>query len=103
LANLSPNFTEIEAARLLAYKAAWLKDQGRDYDKLAAMAKLYASEVATRVTSKAVQIHGGYGYMAEYQVERYYREAKLFEIVEGTSEVQRMVIANRVLKESQRA
>jgi butyryl-CoA dehydrogenase len=95
--------TEIEAARLLAYKAAWLKDQGRDYDKLAAMAKLYASEVATRVTSKAVQIHGGYGYMAEYQVERYYREAKLFEIVEGTSEVQRMVIANRVLKESQRA
>ncbi len=94
--------TEIEAARLLAYKAAWLKDQGREYDKVAAMAKVYASEVASRVASKAVQIHGGYGYTTEYPVERYYREAKLFEIVEGTSEIQRLVIANRVLKEARR-
>jgi butyryl-CoA dehydrogenase len=95
--------TEIEAARLLAYKAAWLKDQGREYDKLAAMAKVYASEVATRVASRALQIHGGYGYTVEYPVERYYREAKLFEIVEGTSEIQRLVIANRLLKESRRS
>ncbi len=94
--------TEIEAARLLAHKAAWLKDRGEDYDKLAAMAKVYSSEVASRAASKAVQIHGGYGYTVEYPVERYYREAKLFEIVEGTSEVQRMVVANRVLKESRR-
>ena len=94
--------TEVEAARLLAYKAAWLKDQGRDYDKLAAMAKVYASEVAVRAATKAVQIHGGYGYTTEYDVERYYREAKLFEIVEGTSEIQRIVIANRVLKEARR-
>ncbi len=94
--------TEVEAARLLAYKAAWLKDQGRDYDKVAAMAKVYASEVAVRAATKAVQIHGGYGYTTEYDVERYYREAKLFEIVEGTSEIQRIVIANRVLKEARR-
>ncbi|MCD6351688.1 MAG: acyl-CoA dehydrogenase family protein [Armatimonadetes bacterium] len=91
--------TQVEAARLLAHKAAWLKDQGREYDKIAAMAKVYASEVASMVASKAVQIHGGYGYTVEYDVERYYREAKLFEIVEGTSEIQRLVIANRVLKE----
>ncbi|MBC7288309.1 MAG: acyl-CoA dehydrogenase family protein [Armatimonadetes bacterium] len=94
--------TEIEAARLLAYKAAWLKDQGRDYDKIAAMAKVYASEVAVRAASRALQIHGGYGYTTEYEVERYYREAKLFEIVEGTSEIQRIVIANRLLKEARR-
>lgn len=94
--------TEVEAARLLAYKAAWLKDQGRDYEKLAAMAKVYASEVASRVASKAVQIHGGYGYTVEYPVERYYREAKLFEIVEGTSEIQRLVIARSLLKEARR-
>jgi len=94
--------TEIEAARLLAQKAAWLKDQERDYDKIAAMAKVYASEVASRTASKALQIHGGYGYTTEYAVERFYREAKLFEIVEGTSEVQRLVIASRVLRESRR-
>jgi len=94
--------TQVEAARLLAHKAAWLKDQGREYDKIAAMAKVYASEVASMVASKAVQIHGGYGYTVEYDVERYYREAKLFEIVEGTSEIQRLVIANRVLKELRR-
>jgi len=91
--------TEIQAARLLAYQAAWMKDQGLEFEKVAAMAKLYASEACSRVTSKAVQIHGGYGYTAEFPVERYFREAKLFEIVEGTSEIQRLVIANRVLKE----
>jgi len=93
--------TEIEAARLLSYQAAWLKDQGADFEKEAAMAKLFASEVCARVTSKAVQVHGGYGYTKEFPVERYMREAKLFEIVEGTSEIQRLVIANRVLKEYQ--
>jgi len=91
--------TEIQAARLLSYQAAWMKDQGLEFEKVAAMAKLYASEACSRVTSKAVQIHGGYGYTAEFPVERYFREAKLFEIVEGTSEIQRLVIANRVLKE----
>jgi alkylation response protein AidB-like acyl-CoA dehydrogenase len=94
--------TEVEAARLLALKAAWLKDQGRDYDKIAAMAKVYSSEVARRCATEALQIHGGYGYTTEYAVERLYREAKLFEIVEGTSEVQRLVVANRVLKEGRR-
>ncbi len=93
--------TEIEAARLLAYQAAWRKDQGLDFEKQAAMAKVYASEVCSRVTSKAVQIHGGYGYTRDFPVERYMREAKLFEIVEGTSEIQRLVIANRVLREYQ--
>ncbi len=94
--------TEIEGARLLAYQSAWLKDQDQDFEKQAAMAKLYASEVCTRVTSKAVQIHGGYGYTKDFPVERYMREAKLFEIVEGTSEIQRLVIANRVLREYQK-
>ena len=91
--------TEIDAARLLTWRAAWLKDQGKPYEKEAAMAKLYASEVAMRVTTKAVQIFGGYGYTRDFPVERYMREAKLFEIVEGTSEIQRMVIANHVLRE----
>ena len=92
--------TEIELARLMSYKAAWLKDQGEDFEKIAAMAKVYASEMCSRVTTKAVQIHGGYGYTKDYPVERYMREAKLFEIVEGTSEIQRLVIANRLLRES---
>jgi alkylation response protein AidB-like acyl-CoA dehydrogenase len=91
--------TEVDAARLLTWRAAWLKDQDRPFEKEAAMAKLYASEVAMRVTTKAVQIFGGYGYTKEFPVERYMREAKLFEIVEGTSEVQRMVIANQVIRE----
>lgn len=90
---------EIEAARLLVYKAAFLRDQNGKFEKLAAMGKVYASEVCMRVTTKAVQIHGGYGYTRDYPVERYMREAKLFEIVEGTSEIQRGVIANYVLKE----
>ena len=92
--------TELEAARLLCYQAAWLKDQGLDFEKQAAMAKLFASEACVRICDKALQIHGGYGYIKEYAVERYYREAKLFEIVEGTSEIQRLVIANRVLREA---
>ncbi len=91
--------TELDAARLLTWRAAWLKDQNKPFEKEAAMAKLYASEVAMRVTTKAVQVFGGYGYTKEFPVERYMREAKLFEIVEGTSEVQRMVIANHVIRE----
>lgn len=91
--------TEVDAARLLTWRAAWLKDQDKPFEKEAAMAKLYASEVAMRTTVKAVQVFGGYGYTAEFPVERYMREAKLFEIVEGTSEVQRMVIANQVIRE----
>jgi butyryl-CoA dehydrogenase len=92
--------TELEAARLLCLQAAWLKDNGRPFEKQAAMAKLYSSEMVNRVATKAVQILGGYGYTKEFPVERYMREAKLFEIVEGTSEIQRLVIANHLLKES---
>jgi butyryl-CoA dehydrogenase len=90
--------TEIEAARLLCLKAAWMKDRGEQFSHIAAMAKVFSSEVCTRVTNKALQIHGGYGYSRDYRVERFFREAKLFEIVEGTSEIQRNVIANYVLK-----
>ena len=90
--------TEIEAAELLMLKAVWLRDQNRPFSSIAAMAKLYASEVCNRVTNQAVQIHGGYGLVREYTVERYLRESKLFEIVEGTSEIQRSVIAGHVLK-----
>jgi alkylation response protein AidB-like acyl-CoA dehydrogenase len=89
--------TEIDAARLMTYRAAWLKDRGRPYSTEAAMAKLYASEVAMRATNAAVQVHGGYGYITEYKVERYLRDAKLTEIGEGTSEIQRMVIARNLL------
>jgi alkylation response protein AidB-like acyl-CoA dehydrogenase len=89
--------TELEAARALVYRAAWIKDQGRDYSIAAAQAKLYASEVSSRVTNAAVQVHGGYGYIAEYKVERYLRDAKLTEIGEGTSEIQRLVIARKLL------
>jgi butyryl-CoA dehydrogenase len=92
--------TEIDAARLLCMRAAWLKDQGRPFEKEAAMAKVYSSEVAMRTTTKAVQILGGYGYTREFPVERYMREAKLFEIVEGTSEIQRLVIASLLLREN---
>lgn len=86
----------IEVARNMVYKAAWLKDQGRKFTKEAAMAKLFATEMSTKVCDQAIQIHGGYGYMKEYQVERFYRDAKLLEIGEGTSEVQRMVIARQI-------
>ena len=91
--------TKIEASRYLLYKAAWLLDQGKPFEKYASMGKLYASETAMWVTTKAVQVLGGYGYMKDYPVERYMREAKLFEIIEGTSEIQRGIIANIVLKE----
>jgi butyryl-CoA dehydrogenase len=89
--------TRIEAARLLVYKAALAKESGARYSREAAMAKLYASETATWVADRAIQIHGGYGYMKEYPVERNYRDAKITEIYEGTSEVQRMVIARSIL------
>ncbi len=90
--------TQIEAARLLVYKAAWLKDEGKDYAQASAMAKLYASEVAMSVTIEAVQVHGGYGYVKEYHVERLMRDAKITQIYEGTSEIQRIVISRGVLK-----
>lgn len=90
--------TQIEAARLLVYKAAWLKDEGKDYGQASAMAKLYASEVAMSVTVEAVQVHGGYGYVKEYHVERLMRDAKITQIYEGTSEIQRIVISRGVLK-----
>lgn len=90
--------TQIEAARLLVYKAAWLKDQGEDYAHASAMAKLYASEVAMNTTIEAVQIHGGYGYVKEYHVERLMRDAKITQIYEGTSEIQKIVISRGVLK-----
>lgn len=84
---------EVELARTMVHKAAWLKDQDKSFGKEAAFAKLYASETAVRTADQAIQIHGGYGYMREYEVERYLRDAKLLEIGEGTSEVQRLVIA----------
>jgi alkylation response protein AidB-like acyl-CoA dehydrogenase len=89
--------TQIDAARLLVYRAAWLKDCGKPFSTEAAMAKLFASEVSRQVTNDAVQVHGGYGYVAEYNVERYLRDAKLTEIGEGTSQIQRMVIARNLL------
>ena len=94
---LSDMATEIDAARLLTYKAAWLKDQGRDINLQAAMAKYYASEAATRATNEAIQIHGGYGFIKEFPVEKLYRDVKLMTIGEGTSEVQKMVIARNIL------
>jgi alkylation response protein AidB-like acyl-CoA dehydrogenase len=90
--------TEIEAARLLIHKAARAKDNHDNYDTIGAMAKLYASRVAMWVTTEAVQIHGGYGYVKEYHVERLMRDAKITQIYEGTSEVQKIVISRAVLK-----
>ncbi|MCL2335931.1 MAG: acyl-CoA dehydrogenase [Firmicutes bacterium] len=95
---LADMHTQIEAARLLVYRAAWLKDNNQPYSKEAAMAKLHASETAMWVTTKAVQILGGYGYTREYAVERMMRDAKITEIYEGTNEVQRIVIAANILK-----
>jgi alkylation response protein AidB-like acyl-CoA dehydrogenase len=89
--------TEIEIARTMLYKAAWLKEQGRNYNKEAAMAKIFATEMAERVCRNAIQIHGGFGYSSEYPVERIYRDARLMTIGEGTSEIQRLVIARHVL------
>ena len=91
--------TQIEAARQLTYRAAWLQDQGLPYIKESAMAKLFASEVSSFVTNKAIQIHGGYGYTRDYPLERYLRDAKLTEIYEGTSEMMRMTIARRLIGE----
>ena len=91
--------TEITAARHLVYHAAWLKQNGRSFTEAAAMAKLFTSEMAMRATTRAVQLHGGYGYTTDYPVERMMRDAKICEIGEGTSEVQRMVIARSVLKQ----
>jgi alkylation response protein AidB-like acyl-CoA dehydrogenase len=87
---------QIELARTMVHKAAWLKDNGKKFTKEAAMAKLFASEVAMAATHQAIQIHGGYGYMKEYQVERFFRDARLLEIGEGTSEILRMVIAREI-------
>jgi butyryl-CoA dehydrogenase len=90
--------TRIEAARLLTWRAASLKDAGQPFSQEAAMAKLFASEAAMWVTTKAVQLHGGYGYMRESAVQRYFRDAKITEIYEGTSEIQRLVIARHLLR-----
>ena len=95
--------TEIDAARLLVYRAAWLREQGRPHGEEGAKAKLFASETARRQTGEAIQILGGYGYTKEFPVERYYRDAKITEIYEGTSEIQRLVIARSVLGLSRRA
>ncbi len=90
--------TELDAARLLTLRAAFLKDHKMRYEKEAAMAKLYASEAASRITTKAIQIHGGYGYIQEYNVERHFRDARITELYEGTSEVMRLVISSNILK-----
>ena len=91
--------TEIEAARLLCYKAAWCKDNGLNFDLESAQAKLFASSVAMKTTVEAVQVHGGYGYVKEYHVERLMRDAKITQIYEGTSEIQKIVISRNVLKD----
>jgi alkylation response protein AidB-like acyl-CoA dehydrogenase len=93
--------TEIDAARLLVYRAAWLKQEGKPHTEAGAKAKLFASEMARRQTAEAIQILGGYGYTKEFPLERYYRDAKITEIYEGTSEVQRLVIARELLKHAQ--
>ena len=90
--------TEIEAARLLCFRAAWQKDQGLDYTESGAMAKLFCAEKAMRITTEAVQIHGGYGFVKEYHVERLMRDAKITQIYEGTSEIQKIVISRSILK-----
>ena len=91
--------TEIEAARLMTMSAAEMKDNGENYTLQASMAKLYASEMVNRITAKAVQLHGGYGFTKEYPVERFYRDARVFTIYEGTSEIQRVVISNQIFKD----
>lgn len=98
-AMLADMATELDAARLLALRAAWLKDQRQPFTKEAAMAKLFATEAAGRAADAALQIHGGYGYVKEFPVERYYRDVRVTRIYEGTSEIQRMVIARKVLQE----
>jgi alkylation response protein AidB-like acyl-CoA dehydrogenase len=95
--------TSIEAARMLTWRAAWLKDTGAVFGAAAAMAKLWASETAMKVTTDAIQVHGGYGFIKEYQVERYFRDAKITQIYEGTSQIQKLVIARRLLVEASAA
>jgi len=91
--------SQVESARLMVYRAAFLKDRGKPFSKEAAMAKLIAGETASNVADMAVQIHGGYGYSKSYPVERYYRDARITRIYEGTSEIHRMVIAKNVLSQ----
>jgi butyryl-CoA dehydrogenase len=98
-AMLADSAVEVEVARWLTYQAAWFRDQGRPHVKEASLAKWHASEAATKCANWAIQVHGGYGYMTEYLVERYWRDARICEIYEGTSEVQKMVVAAQVLKE----
>jgi alkylation response protein AidB-like acyl-CoA dehydrogenase len=89
--------TAIEAARLLTLRAAWRKDGGAAYGHEASMAKLFASETAMRVTTDAIQVHGGYGFIKEYQVERHFRDAKITQLYEGTSQIQKLVVARHLL------
>jgi butyryl-CoA dehydrogenase len=96
---LADSAVELETSRLLVYQAAWLRDRGRPHTKEASLAKWHASEAATHCANLAIQVHGGYGYMSEYHVERYWRDARICEIYEGTTEVQKMVVAGQVLKE----
>ncbi len=98
-AMLADMTVELETARLLVYQTAWLRDQGRPHTKEASIAKWHASEAATKCANLSIQVHGGYGYMSEYHVERYWRDARICEIYEGTTEVQKMVVAGQVLKE----
>ena len=95
---LADNATRIEAARLLTYRSGWMKDNNQRVTKESAMAKLFASEMAVRVCDDALQIHGGYGFIKDYPVEKFYRDVKLCTIGEGTSEIQRLVIARQLLK-----
>jgi len=97
LANMA---TQIDAARLLMYRAAWLKDQGKKTTKESSMAKLFASEISVNVCEEAIQVHGGYGYTKDYPPEKYWRDSKLCTIGEGTSEIQRMVIAREILRQA---
>ncbi|WP_456478367.1 acyl-CoA dehydrogenase family protein [Geoglobus ahangari] len=97
-AKLAEMAIKVDSARLLTYRAAWLKDAGKDYTMEASMAKLYAARTAREVANEALQIHGGYGYTKEYDVERYYRDAKMGEITEGTNEIQLLIIASELLK-----
>jgi butyryl-CoA dehydrogenase len=96
---LADSAVEVATARLLTYQAAWLRDQGRPHVKEASLAKWHASEAATHCANWAIQVHGGYGYLTEFTVERLWRDARICEIYEGTTEVQKMVVAAQVLKE----
>jgi len=90
--------TEIDAARLMTYRSAWLAQEGKNFTKEAAMAKLFAAEACNRIAYKALQIHGGYGYTKEFAVERFFRDARITTLYEGTSEIQRLVIARKLIR-----